>query len=34
LGTTDPAIAEILSFIEAGKNRELCQPIKDGRKSR
>ena len=34
LGSTDPAIAEILSFIDAGKNRELCQPVKGGKKSR
>jgi UDP-N-acetylglucosamine acyltransferase len=29
---TDPAIAEILTFIEAGKHRELCQPMKHGSK--
>jgi UDP-N-acetylglucosamine acyltransferase len=34
LGATDPAIAEILNFIDAGKNRELCQPVKGGKKSR
>jgi UDP-N-acetylglucosamine acyltransferase len=28
LAGEDPAIAEILSFIDAGKNRELCQPLK------
>jgi len=27
---TDPAIAEILAFIDAGKHRELCQPVKHG----
>jgi UDP-N-acetylglucosamine acyltransferase len=27
----DPAIAEILDFIDAGKHRELCQPLKAGR---
>jgi UDP-N-acetylglucosamine acyltransferase len=26
----DPAIAEILAFIDAGKHRELCQPEKTG----
>jgi len=30
---TDPAIAEILAFIDAGKHRELCQPAKHGNKS-
>jgi UDP-N-acetylglucosamine acyltransferase len=30
LAAADPAIAEILAFIDAGKNRELCQPVKDG----
>jgi len=25
----DPAIAEILAFIDAGKHRELCMPLKD-----
>jgi UDP-N-acetylglucosamine acyltransferase len=30
LAGADPAIAEILAFIDAGKNRELCQPLKDG----
>src|SRR5216684_3595345 len=33
LTAADPAIAEILTFIDAGKNRELCQPVKDGKKS-
>jgi UDP-N-acetylglucosamine acyltransferase len=33
LAGTDPAIAEILAFIDAGKNRELCQPLKDGNES-
>jgi UDP-N-acetylglucosamine acyltransferase len=28
---TDPAIAEILEFIDAGKHRELCQPARGGR---
>jgi UDP-N-acetylglucosamine acyltransferase len=32
LATSDPAIAEILAFIDAGKHRELCQPAK-GNKS-
>ncbi len=27
---TDPAIAEILAFIDAGKHRELCQPARTG----
>jgi UDP-N-acetylglucosamine acyltransferase len=27
----DPAIAEILNFIDAGKHRELCQPMKAGK---
>ena len=27
----DPAIAEILDFIDAGKHRELCQPLKAGK---
>ncbi len=31
LAGSDPAIAEILTFIEAGKNRELCQPAKAGK---
>ena len=31
---TDPAIADILSFIDAGHNRELCQPLKSGKKGR
>jgi UDP-N-acetylglucosamine acyltransferase len=30
LAGADPAIAEILAFIDAGKKRELCQPLKDG----
>ena len=34
LADRDPAIAEILGFIDAGKHRELCQPVKDGKKSR
>jgi len=29
----DPAIAEILDFIDAGKHRELCQPLKAGKTS-
>jgi UDP-N-acetylglucosamine acyltransferase len=33
LSGTDPAIAEILSFIDAGKHRELCQPAKGGKRS-
>jgi UDP-N-acetylglucosamine acyltransferase len=33
LASTDAAIAEILAFIDAGKNRELCQPLKDGNRS-
>ncbi len=33
LTAADPAIAEILTFIDAGKNRELCQPVKDGNRS-
>jgi UDP-N-acetylglucosamine acyltransferase len=28
LADADPAIAEILNFIDAGKHRELCQPEK------
>ena len=28
LSGQDPAIAEILNFIDAAKHRELCQPIK------
>jgi UDP-N-acetylglucosamine acyltransferase len=27
----DPAIAEILAFIDAGEHRELCQPAKHGK---
>jgi UDP-N-acetylglucosamine acyltransferase len=34
LAGADPAIAEILTFIDAGKHRELCQPAKDGSRSR
>jgi UDP-N-acetylglucosamine acyltransferase len=34
LAKTDPAIAEILTFIDAGKHRELCHPVKYGIKSR
>ena len=30
LADTDPAIAEILAFIDAGKHRELCQPARAG----
>jgi UDP-N-acetylglucosamine acyltransferase len=30
LAAADPAIAEILAFIDAGKHRELCQPLKAG----
>jgi UDP-N-acetylglucosamine acyltransferase len=30
LAGTDPAIAEILDFIDTGKHRELCQPLKHG----
>jgi UDP-N-acetylglucosamine acyltransferase len=30
LAGTDPAIADILTFIDAGKHRELCQPVKRG----
>jgi UDP-N-acetylglucosamine acyltransferase len=33
LAGTDPAIAEILAFIDAEKHRELCQPAKDGKRS-
>jgi UDP-N-acetylglucosamine acyltransferase len=33
LAGTDPAIAEILSFIDATKHRELCQPEKRGSRS-
>jgi UDP-N-acetylglucosamine acyltransferase len=33
LAGTDPAIAEILTFIDAGKHRELCQPVKHGNSS-
>jgi UDP-N-acetylglucosamine acyltransferase len=34
LAAKDPAIAEILTFIDAGKNRDLCQPPKHGNRSR
>jgi UDP-N-acetylglucosamine acyltransferase len=30
LAATEPAIAEILDFIDAGRHRELCQPAKAG----
>jgi UDP-N-acetylglucosamine acyltransferase len=33
LAGTDPAIAEILTFIDAGKHRELCLPAKDDKRS-
>jgi UDP-N-acetylglucosamine acyltransferase len=33
LAGTDPAIAEILTFIDTGKHRELCLPAHPGRKS-
>jgi UDP-N-acetylglucosamine acyltransferase len=33
LASTDSAIADILAFIDAGKNRELCQPLKEGSRS-
>jgi UDP-N-acetylglucosamine acyltransferase len=33
LAGTDPAIAEILNFIDAGKHRELCQPEKNGKRT-
>jgi UDP-N-acetylglucosamine acyltransferase len=33
LAGADPAIAEILTFIDAGKDRELCQPPKYGNRS-
>src|SRR5450755_602175 len=33
LAAADPAIAEILAFIDAAKHRELCQPVNDGRRS-
>ncbi|MEA2863680.1 MAG: UDP-N-acetylglucosamine acyltransferase [Bradyrhizobium sp.] len=33
LAGADPAIADILAFIDAGKHRELCQPAKHGNKS-
>jgi len=33
LAGADPAIAEILTFIDAAKHRELCQPVKDGKRS-
>ena len=33
LAAEDPAIAEILGFIDAGQKRELCQPAKSGKKA-
>jgi UDP-N-acetylglucosamine acyltransferase len=33
LAGTDPAIADILTFIDTGKHRELCQPAKGGKRS-
>ena len=33
LADSDPAIAEIVAFIDAGKNRELCQPARGGKRS-
>jgi UDP-N-acetylglucosamine acyltransferase len=30
LAAKDPAIAEILAFIDAGKHRALCLPAGDG----
>jgi len=33
LGASDPAVAEILSFIGGGKHRTLCLPADDGNKS-
>jgi UDP-N-acetylglucosamine acyltransferase len=33
LADADPAIAQILTFIDAGKHRELCLPAKDGKRS-
>jgi len=33
LADSDPAIAEIIGFIDAGKHRELCQPVKAGKRS-
>ena len=33
LAATDPAVGEILAFIDAGKHRELCQPEKNGGRS-
>jgi UDP-N-acetylglucosamine acyltransferase len=33
LAGTDPAIAEIMAFIDTAKHRELCQPAKDGKRS-
>jgi len=32
LADSDPAIAEIVGFIDAGKHRELCQPVKAGKR--
>jgi UDP-N-acetylglucosamine acyltransferase len=33
LAGANPAIADILAFIDAGEHRELCQPAKHGNKS-
>jgi UDP-N-acetylglucosamine acyltransferase len=33
LADTDAAIAEIFAFIDSGNKRELCQPLKHGRRS-
>jgi UDP-N-acetylglucosamine acyltransferase len=33
LANSDPAIAEIVAFIDAGKSRELCQPARGGKRS-
>ena len=33
LADSDPAITEVLAFIDAGKHRELCLPAKDGKRS-
>src|SRR3954471_5050504 len=33
LADSDPAIAEIVAFIDAGKSRELCQPARGGKRS-
>src|SRR3954466_7485282 len=32
LADSDPAIAEIVAFIDAGKSRELCQPARGGKR--